>query len=193
MNWFTEANEAWLPTLGDVLNKQSDPDAPSIYHKVGWDALEVPADCPNVSVRMDILKVRFDERYFNRRLNSETLERWQSRLQNKFDEVVYRYDRAYSIYESKNDSMLNDLEDGSITTTKATATGKNINTPDSVVNADDNYADSVNKSEADGETKVIVTGTGLIKSINDTIYEWKDLDTEFIKQFENNFLNILWY
>ena len=193
MNWFTEANEAWLPTLGDILNKQSDPDAPAIYRKVGWNALEVPADCPNVSVRMDMLKVRFDERYFNRRLNSETLERWQSRLQNKFDEVVHRYDRAYSIYETKNDSMLNDLEEGSITTTKATATGKNINTPNSVVNADDNYADSVNKSEADGETKVIVTGTGLIKSINDTIYEWKDLDTEFIKQFEDNFLNIFWY
>lgn len=197
MSWFAtrfpEADEAWIPTLGDILNKQSDPDAYPIYHKVGWDALEVPSDCPNVSARMDVLKVRFDERYFNRMLNAETLERWQVRLQNRFDEVVRRYDRAYSIYETKNDSMLNDLEEGSITTTTATSTGKNINTPDSIINADDNYADSLNKSEADGKTKVVITGTGLIKSINETIYEWRDLDTEFVKEFEDNFLNIFWY
>ncbi len=190
---FPEADEAWIPTLGDILDKRSDPDAHPIYRKVGWDALEVPSDCPNVSARMDVLKVRFDERYLNRMLNAETLERWQVRLQNRFDEVVRRYDRAYSIYEAKNDSMLNDLEEGSMTTTKATSTGRSIDTPDSIINADDDYADRLNRSQADGETKVVITGTGLVRSINDTIYEWRDLDTEFVKEFEDNFLNIFWY
>lgn len=230
---FPEADEAWIPTLGDILNKQSDPDAYPTYSKVGWDALEVPEECAYVNDRMDVLKVRFDERYFNRMLNAETLERWQVRLQNRFDEVVCRYDRAYSLYNRYQEDMDSDVlpgetyerteeetHSGKDTRTVSvkqggsdSSEGRNVDTPDSVVNADDNYADSLSKNkvtygrtdDSTDETSYghkvshtvkdtrTVTGKDLMLNVNSSIDDWRDIDTEFVREFENNFLNIFWY
>ena len=188
---FGYADEPWLPTLWDVEKLKAD-DNP-YWNQFGWENLVVPEGCPTVASRMDTLKVRFDERYANRRLNRETMEQWQLNLQSRFDEMAPRYERAYMIYANKEQQMLDDVEEGSITTTNATSTGKNIDTPDSIVNAGDDYADALTKNTAEGTTQVVITGTGLVRAINATIDEWRELDTEFIREFEGNFLNILWY
>lgn len=188
---FGYADEAWLPTLWDIEKLKADGDP--YWNRFGWDQLVVPEGCPTVESKMPTLKVRFDERYANRRVNRETMEQWQLNLQSRFDEMAPRYERAYSIYTNKEQQMLDDVEEGSITTTNATNVGKSIDTPDSIVNSDDNYADSMSKNTAEGKTQVVITGTGLVRAINTTIDEWRELDTEFIREFEDNFLNILWY
>ena len=186
---FGDADEPWIPTLWDIEAKKPDP----YWSNFGWEVLEVPSDCVMVRDRMKDLKVRFDERYADRMLNQETMEVWQLRLQNRFDEVVRRYERAYRIYTDKEQQMMDDVEEGVHTTMKATSVSKAIDTPDSRINENSDYADSLNKGTADTDTKTVYTGTGLIKSINDSIDDWRDLDTKFVSEFENNFLNVYWY
>lgn len=107
--------EGWIPTLGWLLYQQeTQPEEPVIdYTKYGFAALEVPDDCPLVAARMSWLTTRFNERYYNRMLGSETLDRWQMRLQNKFDELVYRMNRAYGIYTTAATALGDDLYEGS--------------------------------------------------------------------------------
>ena len=162
---------------------------------------------------MPNLKIRFDERYANRRLNSETMERWQVRLQNRFDEVVRRYDRQYELYQRYDQDMKDDIISGEKTVTESTAqaggsdtsegSGRNIDTPDELVNSTEGYAGSRTDSKATntyGRTDTLnstvtrtTTGKGVVDGINDSVMSWRDIDTEFVKEFENLFLNILWY
>ena len=37
-----------------------------------------------------------------------------------------------------------------------------------------------------------LTGMRIVDSINNSTANWLDIDTEFVKDFENLFLNILW-
>lgn len=207
--FFPEADSAWIPTLGDVLIRQNDPASTEYWNRVGWQNLSVPDDCARVQNRMDTLATRFNERYFNRMLNSETLERWQVRLQNRFDEVVRRYERAYELYETYKEDMLEDVLEGELRTVDNTTTqggsdtseNRNIDTPDEVVNQNENYASSLSKGKVNygrietvnGTERRTVTGSALIDNINNSIYDWRDLDTEFVGEFENLFMNVFWY
>lgn len=222
---FGDAELAWLPQLVDIENFKVKSDDPTYWQRFGWEALEVPTDCNYVSERMDILKTRFDERYANRMVNAETMERWQIRLQNRFDEVVRRYDRMYELYLRYDSDMKEDIlsgdktvttsnESGSITaTSKGTdtteGTGRNIDTPDENINNVTGYAGSRTESTGKSESSVTnntnsanrtdstvtrtITGQGVVESVNDSVMAWRDIDTEFIKEFENLFLNIFWY
>lgn len=213
---FGDADRPWLPELIDIEAKKSGPEG-DYYSRFGWENLEVPADCPNVTTRMRELKVRFDERYANRMLNAETLERWQIRLQNRFDEKVHIYERAYELYGRYEQDMLSDVMQGEKTvvtgtniaggsdTSTANTRNRNIDTPDEAVNADEDYASSLSDGTSSGTTTYgrtdsvnstttkTMTGRALVEGINDAIYSWRDLDTEFVKEFENNFLNVMWY
>ena len=210
---FGDAEIPWIPQLIDVENFKVNSEDPAYWQRFGWEALEVPLDCSNVTERMAILKIRFDERYANRMLNSETMERWQVRLQNRFDEVVRRYDRQYELYQRYDQDMKDDIISGEKTITETIAqaggsdtsegTGRNIDTPDENVNDNTGYAGSRTDSKATntyGRTDSLnstvtrtTTGKGVVDGINDSIISWKDIDTEFVKEFENLFLNILWY
>ena len=210
---FGDAELPWIPKLIDVENFKVNSEDPTYWQRFGWEALEVPQDCSYVTQRMDKLKVRFDERYANRMLNSETMERWQVRLQNRLDEVVYRYDRMYELYQRYDQDMKDDIISGDKTVTESTAqaggsdtsegTGRNIDTPDESVNSDTGYAGSRTDSKATntyGRTDTLnstvtrtTTGKGVVDGINDSVMSWKDIDTEFVKEFENLFLNVFWY
>ena len=210
---FGDAELPWIPKLIDVENFKVNSEDPAYWQRFGWEALEVPQDCYYVIQRMDKLKTRFDERYANRMLNSETMERWQVRLQNRFDEVVQRYNRQYELYERYDQDMKEDILSGdkTVTTSKSQAggsdtsigTGRNIDTPDENVNNITGYAGSRTDSKAtntygrtdsfDSTVTRTVTGKGVVDSVNDSVMSWKDIDTEFVKEFENLFLNVLWY
>lgn len=210
---FDDAELPWIPKLIDVENFKVNSDDPEYWQRFGWETLEVPGDCMFVSGRMEVLKTRFDERYANRMLNSETMERWQVRLQNRFDEVVQRYNRMYELYQRYDQDMKEDILSGdkTVTTSKSqaggsdtsTGTGRNIDTPDENVNNVTGYAGSRTDSKAtntygrtdsfDSTVTRTVTGKGVVDSVNDSVMSWKDIDTEFIKEFENLFLNVLWY
>lgn len=210
---FGDAELPWIPKLIDVENFKVNSDDPAYWQRFGWEALEVPEDCMFVRERMGNLKTRFDERYANRMLNSETMERWQVRLQNRFDEVVQRYNRMYELYQRYDQDMKEDILSGdkTVTTSKSQAggsdtsigTGRNIDTPDENVNNITGYAGSRTDSKAtntygrtdsfDSTVTRTMTGKGVVDSINDSVMSWKDIDTEFVKEFENLFLNVLWY
>ena len=213
-----ENDEIWIPTLNEVeyLKSHGSPEEQAYYSKFGWEQLEVPSDCDRVLDRMRTLKIRFDERYGGRMLGQETMERWQIRLQNKFDEVVYKWDRAYELYANNQQSMLVNIIDGRIVSngsssniditddTVNTSKNKVIDTPDSAINDNSDYADVVYHNNASrrntgtrnnrttSNSKEEVMGN-LIDKVNSTALKWMDIDTMFIKEFENNFLNIFYY
>ena len=213
-----ENDEIWIPTLNEVeyLKSHGSPDEQRYYSQFGWEQLEVPPDCYRVLDRMNTLKIRFDERYGGRMLGQETMERWQIRLQNKFDEVVYKWDRAYELYANNQQTMLVNIIDGRVVSndtssniditddTVNTSKNKVIDTPDTAINDNSDYADVVyhnnasrkNKGSRSNRTtnnsKEEVTGN-LIDKVNSTALKWMDIDTMFVKEFENNFLNIFYY
>ena len=149
-------------------------------------------------------------------MGQETMERWQIRLQNKFDEVVYKWDRAYELYANNQQSMLVNIIDGRIVSndtssdiditddTVNTSKNKVIDTPDTAINDNSDYADVVyhndgrrtntgsRKNRTTNNSKEEVMGN-LIDKVNSTALKWMDIDTMFIKEFENNFLNIFYY
>lgn len=210
---FGDAELPWLPKLCDVESFKVNSDDPAYWQRFGWEALEVPGECTFVRERMETLKTRFDQQYFNRKLNSETMEVWQVRLQRRFDEVVRRYDRMYELYQRYDQDMKDDIISGEKTVTESTAqaggsdtsegTGRNIDTPDELVNSTEGYAGSRSDSKATntyGRTDTLsstvthtMTGKGVVDSINDSVMSWKDIDTEFVNEFQNNFLNVFWY
>ena len=233
---FYDADLPWVPTLVDVEKGKTGTEA-EYWSKFGWENLVVPEDCPITLGRMSILKVRFDERYANRMLNQETMERWQIRLQNRFDEVVHRYERAYRLYTQhstkiddgvlpgtlreldgtyENASNRSETSDNSGSNT-STSTGRNRTgeSPDQKVNQLSNYATVVADSSTETTTtntggskgsstantsgnthttdRSTVTGAVLMENLNGAIDGYRDIDTEFVKAFENNFMNIFWY
>ena len=211
---FPNAEQPWVPTLVDVERmKAAEPDdSPVDWRRFGWSALEVPQDCPNIASRFDSLGTRFLERYAYRMLNSETMERWQVRLQNRFDEVVHVYERAYVLYDENKDSMKELLpglktvtsgENSSEGSTSGDGRSRASVTPDQGINDSDDYAGSVTKTESSGKSSnnaktsgqsvVTYTGSTLTENVNKAVWGWKDLDTAFVSEFENLFMNVWWY
>lgn len=228
---FREARESWIPTLYDIVYRaeQGTPSEREYYGKFGLSQVEVPAECERVRAIMPRAVVMFNERFGQRMINKETLEQWQIGLQAKFDTIVNRYERALALYEDNDGEMSNVLEK-KVTTRNATNTNsgsdsttygrkdtyagtvKNIDTPDSAINASDEYADALTKSNnsntASGTDtlthglKVTIADTvtetkepvgGIVKAVNDSADAWRDLTAEFVREFENNFLNVFWY
>lgn len=207
--------QPWLPTYEQVLIDWYDPTTQKYLY--GFPALEIDAQqFPIISARKDEIAMRFYERYATRMLNQETMKRWQLRLQNRFDEVAPEYERAFRLYDRYKTEMEDDMLEGYKMESKGSAqnsgkdtnknkvNNRNIDTPDKAINHDKNYADSLSETEAEnemnyglksdtsGETKYTRTGGYIIENLNKSIYEYRDIDTEFVKSFENNFLNILW-
>ena len=100
-----------------------------------------------------------------------------------------------------NDTSSNiDITDDTVNTSK----NKVIDTPDSAINDNSDYADVVYHNDASrrntgsrnnrttSNSKEEVTGN-LIDKVNSTALKWMDIDTMFVKEFENNFLNIFYY
>lgn len=227
------AYQPWTPTYLDVEHRRQDGDPQ--YQNVGFTALVFPAGASHLTSHRTTLEERFFERYAMRRLNEETLERWQVRLQNRLDEIADRYDRAYGIYTTYASQMDNDILEGwkdtasgSDTknyngsealemsgTEKVSDTGSTVDTPDAAINSSDNYADAVRKNDSERSFtnrkdtrsftgrndktdygKVItrvLTGNSILDNVNYSIEHWMDIDTLFVKEFENLFLNVFDY
>ena len=200
-----DAYAPWLPTLQDIEVRKDDIETGPYYRRFGWDQLVVPDDCPIVAGRMTDLKTLFDQKYAFRMINSETLEQWQLRLQSRFDRFVHIYERAYTLYARYDQDMIDDMKGGETRTISRKTSGsesgdvRNVNTPDSATNADDRYADSRSKSSGtssgseDISDVLIKTGEGIIDNINSGFRKYIDIDQDFIRQFEDSFLNLFWY
>ena len=204
--------EPWLPTYETVIFRYRNPS--TNYPKYGWWGLDIdPEKYPIIWSRRKELNDRFFERYAMRRVNQETLLRWQLRLQNRFDEVAAEFERAFMLYDKYREKMDNDVIDGytmshdnnQINSGADKNTNhvntSNIDTPDKAINHNKDYADRVSdtnavntvehglKTNSKGTTDYQRTGV-ILQNINASIYSYRDIDTEFVKCFENNFLNI---
>ena len=191
---FSEAFAPWLPTLQEVeVKKDPHTELGRYYMKFGFEKLVIPDDCPHIAARKDHLKILFDQRYAFRMLNQETLERWQIRLQSKFDEIAHIYERAYVLYEKYEQEMLDDMLGGEKIVRSTTGDTSAVNTPDYASNKSDEYADNRSRSKVDETISTIRTGDGLVDSVNAGYQRWVDVDQSLIAEFENNFLNVFWY
>lgn len=169
-----------------------------------------------ITARWEELTVRFNERYAYRMLGQETLERWQHRLQNRLDEIVRPYERAYTLIRD-NETAMKELHNGhTYTETNESERSRDISvmshnesrhadTPYTAINLSDRYGDSVDRgdrTETTGEDATDShsrestrrdTGIYLQESVFRAIDDWRDLDTAFVSEFENLFLNVWWY
>ena len=209
---YPDADAPWLPTLADLLVRQGDEQGPvTDYNRYGWKALVVPVDCAEVSNRMDSLATRFEQRYCDRMIAYETWDLWQIKLQEKFDSLVHKYDRAYALYTENGTAMNQVMPGRTVESTDKTSAGgsdsrvgktKNTDTPSSVINESDDFAGSMTKDETtntygrtdsrESVTKETVTGA-VMDNLNDNIDKWRDLDTAFVNEFQDLFMKVWWY
>jgi len=201
------AFDPWLPTYAKVIHDRPD---------LGWNGLEIdPEKYPKLTAAKSELGVRFFQRYADRMINQETLPRWQIRLQNRFDEIASRYERAFAIYEKYSADMIDDVKLGTeqvgsraeeVTSSESGDLRdgtREIDTPDAAINRDKDYADRVTDkriqdqrdssvgTEGSHRTEFRVKGK-FIEAVNTAIFDYRDLPTELVAEFENNFLNIFW-
>lgn len=189
----------WIPRLNDVeyWKAHGTAEEQAYFSQFGFEKLVVPASAVKVTAEMSNLKTLFVGRYGFRRLNAETMERWQIRLQNTFDMYVQDIERALTLYDTHSATMLSDILRGTETSNSGTDTSadsrKTIDTPDTAINASDDYADSLSKGSSTithgHKIEMKVKGETL-ERVNNFIDKYRDIDMEFIKKFENNFLNI---
>lgn len=147
---------AWyidLPTYAEVIAQ---------FPGFGFPGLDIAqAKYPNLFSRKDELETRFYARYCQRMIGFETLQLWQIKLQNRFDDIADEYERAFRIYSANATQMDRAVEgwteqesssaSGSADTTSQGSTssdsnGKEIDTPDSAINDSDSYADRQTKN-----------------------------------------------
>lgn len=208
--YFPEAESPWIPTLLDIEHRKSN-DVPG-YADIGLDQVVVSPEHERMVAAWSRLVERFNTRYAYRMINSETLQRWQVRLQNRTDEIIDEYERAYRLFETYAQEMDSPIE-GWVDTAKDTNSGsdsmtsagssKTADTPDTSFNVEDDFGSSVTKTDASGSTtygRVLdrtatrrITGLGNLDSVISSFRSWVDLDTAFVEEYENLFLNIFWY
>lgn len=212
---FPEADAPWLPTLTEIEYRRTN-QVPG-YENVGFSALVFPADATILTSRKAELEQRFNERYAFRMIGQETLERWQTRLQNRLDEIARPYERAYRLLQ-ENETAMENLVEGYTDSRRDTNSGtksegtysdnsnrSHSDTPYTSVNEELTYADSRDRTTSGGtfsDTTDMVsegsftrtrTGTQLQDNVFRSIDRWRDLDTAFTSEFENLFLNVFWY
>ena len=202
------------PRLLDIeyLKTHGTPEEQTYFGQFGFNKLTISStDYPKVSDAFSRLTSRFYNRYAERRLNKETMELWQIALQNRCDEILPKYEIAYTEYATKAAKLLNPIKtvesdgenqaSGSDGVTGDTE-NRSISTPDEAINEDDDFADSLDKSHSsrtttygrkDVQNATVETTEGgekAIKSYVAALQSYADIDTLFIAEFENNFLNI---
>lgn len=144
-------------------------------------------------------------------LNVYRYERALELYETNADEMLNVLEKTVTVREATTANSGTDSTTYGRTDTYA-GTVKNVDTPDSAVNDSDDYADSLvrnnNSNTASGTDRLThglttdiddtVTETkepegGIIRATNDSIDAYRDLVADFVKEFENNFLNVFWY
>ena len=177
------------------------------WNQFGIDQVELPADTPLVHAMWDRICLRVNEAYYDRFLGGETLEQWQRRLQVITDRIIPRYERNFRIYETNKTKLETELEMVQTTeylnvkdTFNADTENKVSDTPDTAINADQNYAGSVTKGTAKnsntktGSVRTTTTGIGgLVRQLNDNMDAWRDLESDLVGEYAKAFLSVIWF
>lgn len=166
---FGDADIPWMPSLLDLerLKAEGAPEERFYYAQFGWEQLEVPDRFTHVTSRMEVLNQRFLQVFGWRTLGFETMEQWQTKLQEVMDSNVERFDRAYELYDRNRGTMLEDVLRGRKTTVRMsdedggqdtetsevssdmsrTSEMRHSDTPDSLINSSESFAGSLDMGE----------------------------------------------
>lgn len=172
---------------------------------------------PNLSAHKSRLIDRFNTHYQLREISRPDVNQWMLLLQDRFDEVADRYNHAYKLYDD-DANLIDDLGIGYIreiwynnsgtgsSTSQNTGSGssKFRDTPTSS-NATINNptSENVDSSSSNGSSSSVRNGQGYSKEeydyndehkmneINDLINKYKQLDEEFIGEFNQMFIGVL--
>lgn len=181
----------------------------------GLKSCEWSTDYTELNKHKDKLIARFNKEYALREIGAETEYRWQMILQNRLDEVSEHYDHMYKVFAENN---VDELGTGYTTTDEFTRETESSMDSTNERQADSKYKDtpSNNASTLNNPTEQTVddsnetyssTGTGkqtdsrtttkklhddtMIRELNYLVDNYKSIDNEFIKEFENCFIGIM--
>lgn len=188
------------------LLQEEDPDAG--LTQCDWDEEKYP----NLVKHKTTLIGRFNEEYAFREIGQETTLRWQLFVNARFNEVAEKYDHAYKVLSSERldelgtgytvtDALTRKMTSKMDSTDKFEGNGKFKDTPISgTINnptteqIDDNlttYGSTGSDTQDDSRTTKKEQHDDIImKELNWLADQYKVLNNEFIKEFENMFIQI---
>ena len=188
------------------LLQEEDPEAG--LTQCDWDEEKYP----NLVKHKTTLIGRFNEEYAFREIGQETTLRWQLFVNARFNEVAEKYDHAYKVLSSERldelgtgytvtDALTRKMTSKMDSTDKFEGNGKFKDTPISgTINnptteqIDDNlttYGSTGSDTQDDSRTTKKEQHDDIImKELNWLADQYKVLNNEFIKEFENMFIQI---
>jgi hypothetical protein len=128
---------------------------------------------------------RFNERYAWREIGAETRERFLHNLQVKFNGMLFHYEHRFALYDDnaaklKEYSEIIDRETGN--------TDKFLDTPGYKVTLSDGYL--TNMREITGTDKITDPKGTAVEAMNRLMDELRDLEEEFIDEFDECFISL---
>ena len=172
---------------------------------------------PKLFTQKSRLVYRFNKHYQFREISREDTTVWMKLLQDRFDEIADKYNHAYSLYDNPDIDLdklgvgykrtidyENSRTGSSTSSTESSGNAKFRDTPtneDSTIN--NPTTENVDTSESSGESSNESSGEGttteiyeyndrhIVDDINELIAKYKQLDEDFIREFEQMFIGII--
>ena len=196
------------PFYTEFLFKLQEEDSEAGLSRCDWDETKYP----NLVKHKATLIGRFNEEYAFREIGQETPLRWQLFVNARFNEVAEKYDHAYKVLSSDRldelgtgykvtDALTRKMTSKMDSTDKFEGNGKFKDTPISgTVNnptteqIDDNlttYGSTGSDTQDDSRTTTKEQHDDVImKELNWLADQYKVLNNDFIKEFDNMFIQI---
>lgn len=150
----------------------------------GLERLTWPAS-GHVLAHKTALVSRFNERYAWREIGAETRIRFLHNLQVKFNGMLFHYEHRFGLYD---DNALKLKEYSEIIDRETGSTDKYLDTPGRNVTIGDNYLTNVR--EITGTDKITDPKGTAVEAMNRLMDELRDLEEEFIDEFDECFISL---
>ncbi len=128
---------------------------------------------------------RFNERYAWREIGAETRERFLHNLQVKFNGMLFHYEHRFALYD---DNAAKLKEYSEIIERSTSGSNKFLDTPGYKVTLSDGYLTNESQ-QSDSETITDPKGTA-VEAMNRLMDELRDLEEEFIDEFNECFISL---
>lgn len=197
----------------EYLSKLQDLDPTIGLNGVNWYGTLYP----NLYNHKDRLVYRFNKHYQLREISREDAGQWMLLLQDRFDEVANKYNHAYKLYDNQTIKLdefgigylreiwYNSEGSGSSSSSSSgSASSKFRDTPtngNSTVNnpttenVDNSSGSSSSENQREGsghsKEKYDYNDKQIMDEVNELINKYKQLDEDFIREFNNMFIGLL--
>lgn len=128
---------------------------------------------------------RFNEKYAWREIGAETRERFLHNLQVKLNGMLFHYEHRFALYD---DNAAKLKEYSEIIDRETDSTDKYLDTPGYQVTIGDNYL--TNMRQVSGTDKITDPKGTAVEAMNRLMDELRDLEEEFIDEFDECFISL---